>query len=246
MQIPLSGPFNFLHAVGGIVLGLIINVLVVKLTVSHYGTLTGPALKAADIAEACNLSVLATVGWCIVYWNMIGANVCCIFSINAFKLIPEDKVNQPAFTNVASRFAGNSAEHAPVFLAALWVSTMFSDATTTGILGLCYVGQRLLYPLVYMVLGGFTFQFEYCTQMGYGFMGQMLLGCVVQSFGGDWAALVTKSPILYTLYGFLFGSLALFPALPFGAPYAAIHYGIHRSLHFKEPNAEENAGLVGK
>lgn len=233
-----------LHAGGGIILGIIINILAVKLAHSQYGPrYTGPAINAPDIAEACRLPMLATVGWCIVYWNMIGANVTCIFSINAFKLIPKDKVNLPDFTNVAGRFAGNSAEHAPVFLAALWVSTMFSDASTAGVLGCCYVLQRLIYPWVYMVQGAFTMKFEYCTQMGYGFIGNMLLGCVVQGFGGDWAALQTQNQILYTIYGFLFGSLALFPALPFGGPYAAIHYGLHRSLHFKEPT-EEQASLV--
>lgn len=206
------------------------------LTLKESGnSLIGPAIRSADIADACRLPMLATVGWCLVYWNMIGANVTCIFSINAFKLIPKDKVNLPDFTNVAGRFAGNSAEHAPVFLAALWTYTMFCDASTAGVLGCCYVVQRLIYPWVYMVQGSFTMKFEYCTQMGYGFIGQMLLGCTVQGFGGDWAALVSKNPILYTIYGFLFGSLALFPALPFGGPYAAFHYCMHRSLHFKDP-----------
>lgn len=239
MKIPFDGPFNMLHAVGGIVLGLGLNIAAVKFTLSHYGTLTGPAVKADDVAEACRLPMLATVGWCLVYWNMIGANVCCIFGINVFELISKDKVNLPDFTNVAGRFAGNSAEHAPVFLAAIWMGTMFVDASTAGVLASCYVLQRIIYPWVYMVQGAFTMKFEYCTQMGYGFLGQMLFGCVVQGFGGDWAALVTESPILYTVYGFLFGSLALFPALPLGGPYAAIHYGLHRALHFKAPTEEQ-------
>jgi len=105
---------------------------------------------------------------------MIGAQVCCIFGINVFEVFPKDKVSLPDFTNVAGRFAGNSAEHAPVFLVALWMGTMFVDASSAGVLGCCYVLQRLAYPWMYMVLGMFTTKFEYCTQMGYGWIGQML------------------------------------------------------------------------
>mmetsp|Transcript_25068 Transcript_25068/g.50846 ORF Transcript_25068/g.50846 Transcript_25068/m.50846 type:complete len:247 (-) Transcript_25068:323-1063(-) len=244
MRIPFSGPFNMLHAGGGIVLGIIINIAAVQFTLSHYnGNLIGPAVKAEDVADACRLPMLATVGWCLVYWNMIGANVCCIFGINAFEAIPKDKVNLPDFTNVAGRFAGNSAEHAAVFLAATWMGAMFVDASSAGVLGCCYVVQRIIYPWVYMVQGAFTMKFEYCTQMGYGFIGQMLLGCVVQGFGGDWVDWVRQGPIRVAIYGFLFGSLALFPALPLGGPYAAIHYWMHRALHFKESTGEEQERL---
>lgn len=239
MEIPLSGPFNMLHAFGGIILGMVVNIAAVHLTVNYYGgKLLGPAALSEDLVDACRLPMLAAVGWCLVYWNMIGANVCCIFGINVFKAIPQDKINMPDFTNVAGRFAGNSAEHAPVFLTALWMSAVLVDASTAGILGCCYVVQRLIYPWVYMINGAFNMTFEYCTQMGYGFIGHMLLGCIVQGFGGNWKELVEQSPTLYAIYGFLFGSLALFPALPFGSPYAAAHYGLHRKLHFKEPTAE--------
>jgi len=243
MEFPLSGQFNMLHALGGIVVGMVVNIAAVQFTVSSYeGVLLGPAIGRGGspvTAECCRLPMLASAGWCLVYWNMIGANVCCIFGINAFKLIQKDKVNLPDFTNVAGRFAGNSAEHAPVFFVALWMSTLLVDASTAGILGCCYVVQRLIYPWVYMINGGFNMTFEYCTQMGYGFIGNMLLGCIVQGFGGDWARLVQESPTLYAICGFLFGSLALFPGLPFGSPYVAAHYALHRKLHFKEPTAEE-------
>jgi hypothetical protein len=235
MELPLTGPMGFVHACGGMFVGAAATIGVIMYALSQHPVLLGPAIdvKSISIREACNGAILASCGWIIVYYNMVGANVVLVMCTGPWKMIPADKVDMQKFMSAPPRFSGNSAEHAVVFMTALWMYTIFVDATTGGILGMAYVIQRAIYPWCYMLFGGFTFYFEYVTQAGYGFIGVMVVGSIVNATGGDWVGLLTKQPAMYAFMSWLAAELSLLPALPLGVFYAPMHYALHRCLHFQ-------------
>ena len=115
MELPLSGPFNFAIASGGMLMGIVVSILCYQLS-----ELTGPALPlggaealkargflgfgddggdvltieaAVDgFAKACRVPMLATVSWSVVYYNMLGTSVNGMCAVHIFKMIPPDKV----------------------------------------------------------------------------------------------------------------------------------------------------------
>eukprot|EP00930_Biecheleria_cincta_P013660 TRINITY_DN12070_c0_g1_i1.p1 TRINITY_DN12070_c0_g1~~TRINITY_DN12070_c0_g1_i1.p1 ORF type:complete len:256 (-),score=17.30 TRINITY_DN12070_c0_g1_i1:402-1169(-) len=246
MRFEMTGPQGFVHALGGMTVGWVVTVIAFQVCLSMYPVLAGPAADAEQFSLACRMPMLATAAWCFVYYNMIGANVISQFAIHIVKMIPPPMVNFPQYTNISARFSGNSAEHAPVFLTSLWLYTVFVDSSSAGVIGFFYVAQRLLYPFIYMVRGEFDFYFEYITQIGYGMIGTLLLGVVVQGTGGEWVSLVTANPVLYATLGFVTGSFPLFPGLPFAPLYAYLHYKIHRAFHSKPPATLETATLLNR
>lgn len=238
MEFELLGPTGIVTAAGGFAVGCIATILLFQL-----GSLTGPAAKSEDFADACRMPMLATLAWCLAYYNMIGSAVWSKTAIDVFKMIDPSDVNKPQFLNVVGRFAGNTADHALTFLPALWLYTIFVDYGSAGVLGFAYVAQRLLYPFMYMVQGEFNFYFEFITQAGYGFIGCMLLGILVQGLGGDWTAAVASSPVMYPALGWMLGSFSMFPGLPLAPIYTFIHYKTHHALHWK-PGLESGTSLM--
>eukprot|EP00931_Biecheleriopsis_adriatica_P037903 TRINITY_DN21741_c0_g1_i2.p1 TRINITY_DN21741_c0_g1~~TRINITY_DN21741_c0_g1_i2.p1 ORF type:complete len:271 (+),score=31.61 TRINITY_DN21741_c0_g1_i2:60-815(+) len=232
MELPLTGPMGMVHAGGGLAVALTCTIGVVMYALSKHPVLLGAAIdvKHVSIREACSNSILASCGWIVVYYNMIGVNVMLTMCSGPWKMIPESKIDKSKLLAGASRFAGNSAEHAVVFMVALWMYTIFVDATTGGFLGIAYVIQRLVYPVVYMTQGAFNFRFEYVTQAGYGMIGVMVVGNVVTAMGGDWVAMLTKQPVLYSGLSCAGAVLLFLPAVPFGPVYAPLHYAFHRAF----------------
>lgn len=232
MEIKFSGPFNILLAIGGIVVGIVVCIGALQLS-----TFTGPAIDGGGkMSELCRLPMLVTVAWSLVYYMLTGSAVNCAFMLYIGKIVPVNSVTQPNFGNAASRFGGNMFEQSPVFLTSLWLYAIFVDAGSAGTLGVFYVCQRLLYPLFYMVQGEFNYWFEFVTQAGYGINGVMLLGILVTGFGHNWVELVKDNPQAAPIAGFFLGSLTLFPGIPVGPIYTAMHYFLHRAYHHKPAN----------
>lgn len=225
MKIPLSGDYSNL----ALLLGQTIAAAIITAVTIATPTV-GPALKATDLVEALSQTALVTCGWCILYYNFIGcAVVAGLAAPTIYEMFTPGVDVGPSYAQVASRFAGNLAEQAPIFLMSLWMYTFFADSATGGALGALYLVSRVLYPVYYMVLGKFTFWFESCTQTGYGINGVFLLGTIVTLTGGDWLA---WSAVSRGVYGFLFGSFALLPGIPFTPIISYAHYKCHTMLHW--------------
>ena len=92
---------------------------------------------------------------------------------------------------VADRSFLNLMEQTPLFNAILWLHAIFVDAQLAGILGLCAVGARLLYPILRSV---FLFLMEFSTQ-GYWF-------CVMSLWANlGWKILVGEALLTVDMLG---------------------------------------------
>lgn len=230
MKIPLSGDFNHILLCGGIAWGLIVVTVVTALSGKK-----GPAVDQTtghELTDACSNSILVTSLWCVLYMNYIGIQVMAIFMKGVWEMITDQDVTEKFAPN-ASRFAGNTLEQFPIFLPALWMYTLFCDSNTGANLGFLYLFSRAMYPLFYIANGKFTFWFEFCTQIGYGVNGVLVLGSLFQSLGGDWIGFLRDAPIVAPILGFLFGTLAMVPGLPLGPLYAYIHYKVDHARALK-------------
>jgi len=223
MKLPFEGDLNMGIVATGILFGLGVVTLVFNL-VSESGPAmlaqTGGAVTMQAVLDACSSSVVVTVAWCIMYYNYIGTAVLGTFGNSMFEMFTDEDVTDK-YGPIASRFSGNMMEQSLPFLLGLWMYTLFVDYNQAKWLGITYLVARGLYPLMYIVNGKFTHWFEFLTQPGYGVVGVLLLGSFIQAVGGNWKDWGSfGAPIC----GFLFGSLAIFPALPLGLPYAVLHY----------------------
>lgn len=229
MTIPFEGPFNHLLLLGGMAWAILVITLTFKFTEKM-----GPAINQTNgLLDNVNSAIIVTCAWCIVYYNYLGIGAMCVFVLNVWEMVSKKDVTEKFGAN-ASRFSGNMFEQSPVFLCGLWMYTLFCDYQTGWTLGVLYVVSRCLYPFYYMASGQFTFWFESCTQIGYGVNGVFILGSLWKAFGGNWLEFAQESPISAALLGFVTGSFALVPGIPFGIPYLFIHY--------KYDNARARAG----
>jgi len=227
LKLPFEGKFDCSVAAAGIAVAGAVLASVFGAT-----TMTGPALGSADTAAACKMAGLVTAGWGLLYYNLLGVNVDSMAAIAIFDMVAPTSVG-PSFFHVASRMAGNMAEQAPVFLTSLWTYTLFADAATGAALGGLYLLQRLAYAFYYLILGEFRFEFESCTQVGYGVNGTLLLGSVYSCLGGNWVAWASGVGAGAPIAGLLLGSLTLFPGLPLAPLITYCHVKAHKRWHFK-------------
>jgi len=67
---------------------------------------------------------------------------------------------------------------------------------------------------------------------GYGVVGTLLLGLMVQGTGGDWIeAWVKPFPINAAISGYALGQLSIFSSLPFSPLFSALHVIFHKKKH---------------
>jgi len=227
LKVPFSGDYSHAWLLFGFGVAFAANLYALSST-----AMVGPAAKASDLTSACRVSALVTCAWSLVYYNYIGCAIWCGLAAQHWYEMITGKDVGPQFAGVASRFSGNMAEQAPVFLTSLWMYTVFCDSATGGALGMLYILQRLSYPFFYMYDGHFTMHFEMCTQIGYGINGIMILGVLVTFLSGDWLAWVAATGMVKTtLYGVSLGVFMLFPG-PIAVPFSYLNYISHKG-HLK-------------
>lgn len=238
LKLPFDGPYNHTLVCFALLWACALNVVVFNLS-----TIKGPAVNVAntELIGACGGTIIVTVAWCLLYYNYISVAVVGFFGKDVWEMYTGKDVT-PKYGQIASRFAGNMMEHSVVFMVNLWMYTMFADYSTGWTFGVLYLSARALYPFFYMYHRQFTFWFEFCTQIGYGCCGLWMLGALVSACGGDWAQYATDNPIVAPVLGFLVGSFALLPGIPFAPIYAFIHYKMDNKI--ARQAAAKEAGKV--
>merc|ERR1719183_672196 len=121
-----------------------------------------------------------------------------------------------------SRFAGNQAEHAPVFLPCMWTYAAFCDYETAGALGILYCITRVVYPLFYCIHGRFTFWFEHITQTGYAVNGTFFLGLLMRGLKEDYLTFAKDNQILAPILGAALGVFTLLPGVGVTVPWFTV------------------------
>lgn len=131
-----------------------------------------PAIAAGCSFDSVRLSLIATLAYTLLYYNIIGAQV-------------ESKVHagaahdREAVAVVAERTLANTLEQMPLFLTLLWLHTVYVDAAAAGVLGLVFVGGRTLYPLCYAWYGHFTVLCSFATSPCYVVINHLAAGLAV-------------------------------------------------------------------
>lgn len=273
MELPLSGPMNFNLANAAIALGAVAGWQVLDLSNIAHSMMSGevgtkleikrePAVSSANPLKALNLTMLASLAWMIVFYNLLFSQIALTLAVNVWKMIDPKKVNADQMINVASRFHGNMTDHAVVFMTSLWAYALLVDAFSAGVIGFCYVAVRLVYPFMYMHQGQFTFWFEFVTQVGYAMTGVLMYGVFYNATWGpngvspsgckneetgeikDFAAKISGGCTMCAgMKSYAFGAFTLFPGLPLGPLYAFLQYLAHRKWHFVP--AKAGAGAAG-
>lgn len=227
MKIPFEGPFPFhwfcLTFVWGIGCGILILKMFGTGEKKHYG----PAIEYLtstsheEFVTKCQSTILATIGWCMLYYNLLGLQTNTN-AILAFEIVPPSALSTN-FHYVNARIVGNTLEQGSVFLISLWLYTLFVDSFTVGPLASLYLLTRfILYPLCYIIPGELTVWIEIATQPQYAVIGMLWYGLLVGS--SNWIQYIQSSPIQAGLSAWCIGFFPLFPGLPFSNMFTFLHY----------------------
>jgi len=275
MELPLSGPMSMALVPPALAFGGMSAWGMLDLANFAHGMMSGevgskdeikrePAISSANPLKALNLTMLATLAWMVVFYNMlfsqIGMNMC----VHVLKMVDTKKVNADAMINVASRFHGNMTDHAVVFMTSLWAYALLVDAFSAGIIGFCYVAVRLVYPFMYMYQGSFNFYFEFVTQVGYACTGLLMYGVLYNATWGpngvspsgckneetgeikDYATKIAGGCTMCAgMKAYMLGSVSLFPGLPFGPIYALLQVLAHKRWHAPKEAADAKQSIGG-
>lgn len=224
-KIPLEGLWP-IHVFG---IAIVWGWLSVYLFLSAFaGTFSGPALqdKSTDLSTICAPIAVITVLWNILYRNILSVQS----NTNAmlvFQVFPPTNLSEQ-YHHVTERMGGNTLEQAPTFLTCLWLYTLLVDSGTAVPLGYLYLVSRSAYPIMYAIPGEFAVHVEFATTPGYAVIGLYMLGIWTKAMGGDWRVAFHENLLGTTLKAYAIGFLSLFPGLPFGPLYFAVHYLSHQ------------------
>ena len=129
---------------------------------------------------------------------------------------------------VTRRMGENTMEQAPTFLTCLWLYALLVDLETAIPLGYLYLVSRSAYPVMYAIAGEFAVHVEFATTPGYAVLGLYMLGIWTKAMGGDWNEAIHEHLLGTTIKAYGIGFLSLFPGLPLGPFYFALHYFSHQ------------------
>mmetsp|Transcript_67567 Transcript_67567/g.135723 ORF Transcript_67567/g.135723 Transcript_67567/m.135723 type:complete len:245 (-) Transcript_67567:172-906(-) len=220
ITLPLSGDFNSIFIFTGLFIAITLTTITFNLV-----TPKGPALAAGtpeQIIDALGKVLVAQSLWCIIYYNYIGAQVLCIFFTGPWQVFDSKKHTDKYAAN-ASRFSGNTMEHAPVFIPCMWAYAMFVDYETGGALGILYCANRAIYPLFYVLQGRFTFWFENITQTGYAVNGTFILGMLLRAAKVNVALYAMDNRVTIPILGSILGVFMLLPGIGLTVPWFVAH-----------------------